>query len=124
MNENDFQAAKNLRAIWDKKRVDLGINQEIAAKDLGITRSAFGQYLNGRIRIGTDFLLRVSRFLNVSPSEIRPEFENALEVKRDSPNPEIERLLFGFSKLTNEQKKVILRALNAESDSVGSSDSR
>ena len=114
MNENDFQAAKRLKAIWDKKKTLLCINQEIAAKSLGITRSAFGQYLNGRIRIGTDFLLKVSRFLDVHPSEIRPEFDLKQEVNNSEIDPELQRLIFGFSRLSNEQKKIILRAINID----------
>ncbi len=113
MDDSDVQAARNLRAIWDEKRLEMHITQKEAAAALGITQSAFGQYLRGRVKIGMAFLMRVSRFLGVSPSEIRPEFQMPY-VPSDNLDYETKQVLLGFSRLTNEQKKIILRALNSD----------
>lgn len=69
----DKQAAARLKAIWDERRRDLGLTQETAGAKMGMNQSAVSQYLNGRIPIGLEALIKWSDLLGCDPKEIRSD---------------------------------------------------
>lgn len=83
------QAQQNLRAIWDAKKKELGLTQEIAADLLGwSSQGSVASYLNGRIPLNTDAIAKFSRLLQVDPLEIDPGFDQVLSTNLDEASPE------------------------------------
>lgn len=70
----EVEAARNLKRLWEEKKRPLKLTQEKAAALMGITQGAVWQYLNARIPLGTDALLKWSGVLDVQPTEINPSF--------------------------------------------------
>lgn len=89
LTEADKRAAQLLRAIWDRKKSELGLTQEKAAALLDMTQGGVNHYLKGRIALGPVATLRFSRLLSVSPTDIRPDFEFSV-VPGDMPKDVIE----------------------------------
>ena len=69
----DKRAAENLKYIWDSRKSELGLTQEIAGAEMGMNQSAISQYLNGRIPIGLEALLKWSSLLGCAPEDIRTD---------------------------------------------------
>lgn len=67
--------AQRLRAIWELRKTQHHWTQDQAAEAMGIKQTLVSHYLNGRKAIGTEALLRWAKFLQVSPLEIKPDFE-------------------------------------------------
>lgn len=75
----DREAAKRLKRIWEHKKKALHLTQEKAADQLGFkTQAAVSHYLNCRIALGPVATLKFARLLDVSPQDIRPDFEFVL----------------------------------------------
>lgn len=65
---------ENLRAIYNRKKKDLGLTQEKLADLCGWnTQATVSSYMNGRIPLNTDAKLKFAEVLQVSVSEIDPE---------------------------------------------------
>ena len=67
-------AASNLRLLWDTKKSEMGLTQELAAYKLGWkTQGAVNQYLNGKIPLKIEAILKFASLLNVDPIDISEE---------------------------------------------------
>lgn len=82
---DDQQAdATRLRSVWDRKRRELGLTQEKACSEFGwSTQSAVSQYLNGRIALNLNALVKFASLLRVSPAEISPSLARELHGVKD-----------------------------------------
>lgn len=68
-------AQQNLFRIWSEKKRGLGLTQDSAADKMGFkTQGAVNQYLNGRIPLNTDTVIKFAAILEVAPKEIDKEF--------------------------------------------------
>ena len=67
--------ADRLRRFWEMRKEQRDLTQQDAAKAMGIKQTLVSHYLNGRKPLGTEALLRWAKFLQVSPTDIRPDFE-------------------------------------------------
>lgn len=67
--------ADRLRAIYARRKAELGFDQRRAGESMGISQTMVSQYLKGTKALGVDALLRWAKFLQVSPIEIQPGFE-------------------------------------------------
>ncbi|UHQ21920.1 hypothetical protein LVB77_14725 [Lysobacter sp. 5GHs7-4] len=78
---SDIAAAERLRLLWDAKKAQskaagTSFTQESAGAEMGgITQGAVSQYLAGAIPLGYGATLKFARFLDVAPSEIRPDLD-------------------------------------------------
>jgi transcriptional regulator with XRE-family HTH domain len=82
ITDRDKGNARRLLALWQqKKRASVSngepFTQQIAAEQFGCTQGMIGQYLNGHAALNTDAILKFSRYLNVLPTAIDPEFQFA-----------------------------------------------
>jgi transcriptional regulator with XRE-family HTH domain len=66
------QAVNNLRAIWEKKKVEMQFTQVEAAKELGWSQGAISHYLNNITDLGTTATIKFANFLEVDPRDIDP----------------------------------------------------
>lgn len=73
ITDEDILVSKRLREIWDAKKEELGLSQEKAAGRMGFsTQAAVSQFLNGRIALNKENVLKFAELLGVSPEEIDP----------------------------------------------------
>ncbi|EHE7090088.1 helix-turn-helix domain-containing protein [Salmonella enterica subsp. enterica serovar Enteritidis] len=79
------EATQRLRAIWDAKKRDLKLTQEIAADLMGFeTQSTVSHYLNGKAPLNTNAALKFSVLLRVKPEELRPDLADLMNYVRSS----------------------------------------
>lgn len=73
MTEQDILVARRLKDIWDVKKNALGLSQEKAAGKMGFsTQAAISQFLNGKIPLNKENVLKFAELLEVSPEDIDP----------------------------------------------------
>lgn len=90
ITEEDMEAAANLKRIWDTKAKPAGLTQRKAGEYMSIHQTLVGQYLRGKTALGTEALLRFAKLLDVSPTEIRPNFRYKGLLPGDLPPEAIE----------------------------------
>lgn len=78
----DKIAAARLKAAWLRVREERGLAQADAAHALGISQPAVSQYLEGKIPLGFDMLMRFSSYLGIDPNTIRQD----LREQKHMPN--------------------------------------
>ena len=66
-------AVKNLRKIWEIKKVEMQFTQVEAAKELGWSQGAISHYLNNITDLGPAATIKFANFLGVDPLEIDPD---------------------------------------------------
>jgi len=66
---------KNLRRIWDSKKLDIRFTQVTAAKELGWTQGAISHYLNALTELNPAAIIKFANFLDVDPRDIDPDIE-------------------------------------------------
>lgn len=91
--------AKRLRAAWESVKESLGLNQEQAAFQCGWkTQGAFSQYVNGKVPLNLEALLKIAKVIKADPMKISPRLTRTLSsVVEDqgdnfSPGPRIYRV--------------------------------
>ncbi|WP_020161285.1 helix-turn-helix domain-containing protein [Methylobacter marinus] len=81
LTDEEKREAEALKKIWDKKKKELRergikLTQESAAEELGFdTQGAVSQYLNGKIRLNLDAIIKFSKLLGCKPNDIRPSLD-------------------------------------------------
>ncbi|MDY6798532.1 MAG: helix-turn-helix transcriptional regulator [Pseudomonadota bacterium] len=70
--------SRRLKKLWDDRFYGVLTQEEVAHRCGWKTQGAFNQYLNGKIPIGLPALLKISRALDVRPSEISPRLATEL----------------------------------------------
>lgn len=89
-------AVNNLRAIWDKKKVDMQFTQVEAAKTLGWSQGAISHYLNNLTELGPAAVVKLANFLEVDPLDIDPDIAPFL------PNTETIKVTLSSSNLNRK----------------------
>lgn len=82
--------AQRLRRFWDTRKQQHRLTQEDAAKAMGIKQTLVSHYLTGHKPLGVEALLRWAKFLQVSPLDIRPDFEYRDMIPGKLSPPQIE----------------------------------
>lgn len=78
INEQKSAVVKNLRKIWDSKKLEIKFTQVTAAKDLGWSQGAISHYLNDITELNAAAVIKFANFLDVDPREIDPDIEPSL----------------------------------------------
>lgn len=93
LTQEDKLIADRLKTIWNEKKRELGLSQEVAAGKMGFnTQAAVSQFLNGKIPLNTENVLKFSEMLRVPPETIDPSIATLLkhvrtaEKEKTSPN--------------------------------------
>lgn len=73
ITEDDLAIADNLKAAWGNAQSSTGMAQHQAAAKLGISQSAFSQFLNGKVAPSTDFILQFCNLLGISLKQVSPK---------------------------------------------------
>lgn len=106
LTEPELASAARLKAIYDRKKRQLGLSQEKLGEQLGgISQSAVGQYLNGKIPMSLTVKLQFARALKCDVGDFDPD----VDVKIAPPLDEDEqRLLEAYRKSGPQGKELIL----------------
>ena len=72
LSEEQIADAQRLKSLWEREFKGKISQEEVAHRCGWKTQGAFNQYLNGKIPIGLQALLKMSRALGVDPSRISP----------------------------------------------------
>ena len=79
LTSTQIMAAEQLRLIWNAKKKKLGLTQEkVAQLCQWNTQAAFNAYLQARVPLNTDAILRLSKVLQIHPTEIMPALADIL----------------------------------------------
>lgn len=73
ITNTDLENAARLARVWRQKKDELNLTQEKLAEEWAVSQSTISQYLNGRIALNTDAVLRFAKRLEVSPLQIAPD---------------------------------------------------
>ena len=80
-------AALKAKALWlDKKSAEESLTQDDANLALGWSNSLFGQYINGRVPMGVEAIVKIAGFLGVKPWDIDPGLRDAYQDAGPNPN--------------------------------------
>jgi len=86
-NEDEALTAQRLSKIWAAKKDALGLSQEKAAAIMGFkTQAAISQFLNGKVPVNIENVLKFAALLKVAPEEIDPSVGPLLEPIRQAVN--------------------------------------
>jgi transcriptional regulator with XRE-family HTH domain len=84
LTAEEGQERKRLRDLWDAKKDELHLTQVKAAKALGFSnQTAISQYLNGRIPLNFEAVVKFCKLLKVDVSEVSPRYSSM--IPDDSP---------------------------------------
>jgi len=127
ITDEQKEAAKRLKRIWDQKRETLGITQEKAAELSGwANASAVSQYLNGTVALNVEAVLRFAKLLKCHPTEIMPELEEllpkaAVQAATEDKAEEALKLALSILELPSSQRAALLKISNALGSKVDES---
>lgn len=108
----DLLAARKLRRLWEQEKDRLGLTQEKAAELLGFsTQGTVSHYLNGRLALGAEAVLRFATLLQVSPEEIRPDMAQLFATIRQTPTHKTEHIATPRSRDDLTEKELLLLEL-------------
>ena len=91
MSKDLPQSVKNLRKIWDAKKIQMRFTQVEAAKELGWSQGAISHYLNNITELRAPAIVKLANFLEVDPRDIDPDIERDL--------PSIQKKIIAFNAL-------------------------
>ncbi len=83
LTDEDKLKADRLKTVWNEKKKLLGLSQEVAAGKLGFsTQAAISQFLNGKIPLNIENVLKFAELLEVPPETIDPAIASLLHPVR------------------------------------------
>lgn len=101
--------------IYCKLRDEKSVKDADIARETGITKSTFTDWKNGRSMPGTDKLIKIAEFLEVSVEYLKTGKEP--EKKEKPPIPSYDKdtmeMIKLFSQLNKEQKSAILSMMRS-----------
>ena len=82
ITNDDLAAAARLSKLWDREQRARKFTQDTAADDLGWSQGMISQYLRGHTALGLEATLKFAKFLGVSPSEIRADYDHLVAINK------------------------------------------
>ena len=87
MTPRKQSAALKAKALWLDKKAAEGLTQDDANLALGWSNSLFGQYINGRVPMGVEAIVKTAGFLGVKPWDIDPSYATHIKTLGRIPAP-------------------------------------
>ncbi len=75
LSESDKKASANFKNIFQQLKQQDGIVQKDIADKMNVTIAAISKFMNGERAMTNEFVYRLSEVLNVSPLDIKPDFD-------------------------------------------------
>lgn len=110
ITEADKEAARTLKKLWDAKYQALGLSQDKAAAELGVTQGMVSHYLTGKRALGTEATLKFAHLLQVEPSTIRPDLPH-LQALTGELEPEAREVALLWQRLPKAFREDLRRSI-------------
>ncbi len=108
LTTDQIMAAEQLRFIWNAKKKALKLTQEKLAQLCGwSTQSSFNDYLQARVPLNIEAILRISKVLQIHPTEIMPVLVDLLPT--DTP-------ILAERKILTHSENMIINILRSITD--------
>jgi transcriptional regulator with XRE-family HTH domain len=125
LNPIELAAQDRFKSIWEQKKRELRLTQEAVALACGWSgQTAFTQFLCGNTPLNTEAVLKLSKALQIHPTEIMPEIADLLPEGRgratassDLP-PEDLALAKLINELPEEQRVALQSVASAFSNKI------
>ncbi len=110
LTKSEKEAAKRLKAIWDKQKKPLNLTQEKVAKLCEWqAQSSFSSYLIGRTPLNPEAIYRLAKVFHVHPFDIMPELAEMFPPRAGTSDgvqlrDEENQFLMLFRRLSSKQK--------------------
>jgi len=128
LSPEELEYARRLKAIWLRKRKELGLTQEQVGLACGWSgQTAFEQYLNARRPLNVEAVLKLAKVLKVHPTEIMPSIAKLLPAEskpREDVSEEALELARMIEQLPSEQRAALRSAAQAFVDTAKKQDSK
>lgn len=110
LSPEDKAICANLRRIWDAKKKELGLSQQVAADRLGITQGAVSHQLQGRNALHTDAIIIWADMLKCRETDIDPNRKYAAGTGNPQLQQEISELLEAAGQENHQAVMAMLRS--------------
>ena len=119
LTEEQLQAAERLKSIYEEKKKELGLTQDILSDKCGWGgQGAAGGYISGHTALNLEAVLKLAAHLQCNPIEIYPEIIPDYMKHyiiggfsgRDMPSREAAMLYEGYDKLHLRQQEALRMA--------------
>lgn len=108
LTPNEKAWANNLRGIYERKKGEMGLSQQKLGDMMGISQSAVGQYINGKIPMGLEAKISFAIALRCNVAEIDPEIPFA-----QPPSPDEQQILESYRRSGEKGKKLLREVAEA-----------
>lgn len=98
LNSKEIEAARQLKALFNKRKKALGLTQEVAAEKLDMTQSALSQYLNAEIPLNIEALFKVCGLVDGNPYDIHPTLLESIGIGGSFANTEFKKEINDLTK--------------------------
>jgi transcriptional regulator with XRE-family HTH domain len=78
LTDAEVEVCARLKQVWDEKTKDLGVTQEVAAAELGVSQGAISHFLSARNAVHTDAVIYFATLLQVPIERINPELSSRI----------------------------------------------
>ena len=103
LTAHEKACAARLKAMWFAKRNKEGLTQQDIAEFMGMSASAIGQYLNGKIPLNLKVIVKFAKYFNCDVSEIDPSDPLSNTLSDDE-----KKLILAFRSSGARQKSMLL----------------
>ncbi|WP_426576306.1 helix-turn-helix domain-containing protein [Xenorhabdus stockiae] len=112
LSDEQISDAGRLKAIYEAKKKELGLSQEVLAEKLSMGQSAVAQLLNAKNAIGVLHAARFAKILEITVDDFSPALaaeiaEMAKYTRASSKDVESLNLSSNGYKLTKKQKEIL-----------------
>ena len=109
LTTDQIMAAEQLRFIWNAKKKVLQLTQEKLAQLCGWSaQSSFNDYLQARVPLNIEAILRISKVLQIHPTEIMPALVDLL--------PPTDTTILAEQKILTHSESMIINILRSVKD--------
>ena len=109
LTTDQIMAAEQLRFIWNAKKKVLHLTQEKLAQLCGWSaQSSFNDYLQARVPLNIEAILRISKVLQIHPTEIMPALVDLL--------PPTDTTILAEQKILTHSESMIINILRSVKD--------
>ncbi|PHM22118.1 helix-turn-helix domain-containing protein [Xenorhabdus budapestensis] len=130
LSDEQISDASRLKAIYEAKKKELGLSQEVLAEKLGMGQSAVAQLLNAKNAINVTHAAKFAEILEIAIDDFSPTLANEIidlakytrlvnnniESRNQKPlTKQQKNLLELFDSLPSEEAERFLRELKAKS---------
>jgi len=119
LTTQDKSISLALKRLWLSQKADLNLTQGKICAQLGITQSAFSQFINGQAAIPKYQLLKTAKILHVDPSDIDATITKDIQYTQSASPVQNTRTPIMFTLSNTKPKEQFVETLKTKNSRVG-----